>query len=64
MKIFKSLIETEQFKIDNCEYLAALQSELNSLPGVVYSEIWLNGNSPSCVIGFDAEDQQFVSLII
>lgn len=64
MKIFESLNEAEQFKVDNCEYLDALQSEINSLPGVAYSEVWLNGNSPSCVIGFDAEDQQFVSLLV
>lgn len=64
MKLFNSLQEAEQFKVNNLEYIASLQTEAELIPEVIYSELWLNRYSPSCVIGFDDEDQEFVSFKI
>lgn len=59
-----NLSQAEAFKIDNRELLISLQDEVNSIPNVAYSEIWLNGNAPHFVAGYDFDDNQIVSLRI
>jgi hypothetical protein len=62
--IFKSLEEADHFKQCEADRLMQLQTEALALDGVVHTEIWLCGNCPSFVAGFNSEDAQVVSFII
>lgn len=64
MQTFESLKQAEEFKENNQWMLLTLQSEAESVAGVVCSEVWLNGNCPSFVVGIDCEDQHIVSFKI
>lgn len=64
MTNFTSLQEAESFKAANHLYLQQLQEDVRAIPGVEYSDIWLNGSSPSFVAGYDIDDCQIVSFKI
>jgi hypothetical protein len=58
--IFKSLEDAEAYSSHNKEKLYQLQKEAESVPGVVNSDVWLNGNCPSYVVGVDNDDKEIV----
>lgn len=62
--MFKNINEAEAFKNNNTAMLQALQTEIEKIDGVAYSDVWLNKNSPSFVAGYNNEDEQIVSLKI
>lgn len=62
--IFESFAHSEKFKKDNLKLLSDLSNEVENIADVDYSEVWLNGNSPSFIAGFDKNDIQIVSLPI
>lgn len=64
MTTFNSLQDAEDFKKSNADLLMRIQAEVEAVPGVVSSEVWLNGNPPSFIVGLDSEDNHFVYLKI
>lgn len=61
---FKNIKEAEKYKKDNAAMLQQLQSEVEKIEGVAYSDIWLNKIAPSFIAGYNSDDEQVVSLKI
>lgn len=59
---FDSLSQAKRYERDNADLISMLQKETEAIDGVLYSEVWLNGNPPSFVAGFNNEDEHIVSL--
>lgn len=62
--IFASLTHAEEFKQNNLKLLSELSSEVEKLEGIERSEVWLCGNCPSFIAGYDDNEEQIVSLPI
>lgn len=60
MVSFTSVQEALSYEIANEAALRRLQREAEAVPGVEYSEVWLNGNCPSFVAGYDNQDEVIV----
>lgn len=60
MVSFTSAQEALSYEIDNQASLRRLQREVEAVPGVSYSEVWLNGSCPSFVAGYDDQDEVIV----
>jgi len=50
---FKSLEDAQAYARDNAEQMAELHSEVQSLPCVEYTKLWLTDESEACVAGFN-----------
>lgn len=59
---FDSLAAAEGFAAKNQPLIAAALRDVDATEGVVWSDVWLNGNGPSFVEGYNADDQPIVAV--
>jgi len=55
---FNNLAEAETFKSSHADYLAELEQQALATPRVAWTEVWLNGNYPSYVTGYDEDEEE------
>lgn len=61
---FESYAEACAYRDENAACIDALILEAESIEGVAYAELWLNGIGPSFVLACDQEDIPFASFPI
>ncbi|KZX78274.1 hypothetical protein A3715_10425 [Oleiphilus sp. HI0009] len=59
--MISSLNDADEFKKANLSKIDSLMNEAELVDNVVHSELWVNGNCPSFVAGFNDEDEWVVS---
>lgn len=64
MTSFSTIEDAKAFRLANAELIRGLEREAESVMGVIYTDVWLNGASPSFVAGYNCEDIHVVSFPI
>ncbi len=60
---FYTLAEAEAWKSKHLQALKILENSfLQSHPDVSYTEVWLNGEAPSAIMGFNHDDEIITTL--
>lgn len=58
---FETYAEASAYHDENVVRIDALILEAESIEGVAYAELWLNGTGPSFVLAYDQKDRPFAS---